>query len=458
METRPELVFTSSSLCIKHYPLLLISKFSIMANMNPLVIGSVCHKQKNWLSMIESRIFLYFAIAVLSLSFTILGYISLVSYPSIGAILGFIIGAIFSALLARITLTLQNSHQLLNSHLAKRNEQLTRIEQAINQLESLNLQDTLNTYVDELKKTSQQNEQQKQVLAQLDDLYQSLKSWDTKRDETAKPTESKLQEDSKSSQRVIEDSKPLSEIDLDEPENAVKFQQWLQFYGTELVGYCMEKEVNSSLDKTAFFIGQNYKILGEIMQKMCQSILTTYQEFKVEVLTASSHEISILHKFVKKMKKTGFINHKSYRNEDSEVIEIVPLKNEKTQFITFRWPERFTYQMLNNFLQRRKVDYDVVINPEIKMADDKLIKISFAFFIKETPFLFDCKATTRETHISKYAKFSKIFGLEQNQVYFITADYDKQYAEQLAKNYDIKILSPAQISSQLSTIINIASL
>ncbi|OAB57219.1 hypothetical protein AY600_11910 [Phormidium willei BDU 130791] len=93
----------------------------------------------------ESRFFLYVAIALLSLSFTVLGYLSLSSYPSIGAILGFVIGGVLSAFLARITLTLQNSQKLLNSHLAKRNEQLTRIEQAIDQLESLNLQDTLNT-------------------------------------------------------------------------------------------------------------------------------------------------------------------------------------------------------------------------------------------------------------------------------------------------------------------------
>jgi SOS response regulatory protein OraA/RecX len=405
--------------------------------------------------MIESRFFLYVAIAILSLSFTVLGYLSLSSYPSIGAILGFIIGGVLSAFLARITLTLQDSHKLLNRHLAKRNEQSTRIEQAINQLESLNLQDTLKTYVDELKKTSQQNKKQKQVLEQLDNLYVSLKSWDSETDMATKIAEAELPGESKESRKITEHNKFSSDSSVDKTKNSTKFQEWFRFYGTELVSHRVVKEVDSSLDKTAFFIGQNYKNLAEVMQKMCQSILTAYQGFEVEVSTASTHELSILHKFVKRMKQSGFINCQHYQNKDSDVIKVVPLKNEKTQFLTFRWPERFTYQMLNNFLQKRGADYDVVINPKIKMADDKLITISFAFFIKETPFLFDCKATTRETHISKYAKFSKIFGLEGHQVYFVTADYNKQYAEQLAKTHDIKILSPAQISSELGEIMNL---
>lgn len=424
--------------------------------MNPLVIGSVCHKQKSWISMIESRIFLYFAIAVLSLSFTILGYLSLVSYPSIGAILGFIIGAIFSALLARITLTLQNSHQLLNSHLAKRNEQLTRIEQAIDQLESLNLQDTLTTYVDELKKTSQQNKQQKQVLAQLDHLYQSLKSWNTKRDETAKHTESELQEDSKSSQRVVEDSKPLSEIALDKPENAEIFQQWLQSNGAELVSYTLSEEVDSSLDKTALFIGQNYKHLADVMEKIKQSISKNHKEFEVRISMKNAYELSTLSKFVENMKQIGLMEYEFNQDKDLKIFKIRPL--EKIRFLTLGWPDRFLYQMLNNFLKKRDVDYEVVINPKIRIADNKLLGISFAFLVKETPFFFDCKVTTKEIYISKCAEFSKTLGLEDDQVYFVTADYNKKNAKNLAKTYNIKILSPAQISSQLSTIINIASL
>ena len=401
--------------------------------------------------MIESRFFLYVAIAVLSLSFTLLGYLSLSSYPSIGAILGFIIGGVLSALLARITLTLQDSHKLLNSHLAKRNEQLSRIEEAIDQLESLNLQDTLSTYVDELKNTSQQNEQQKQVLEQLSNLYVSLKSWDGHNTSTTETQKAKKQQDKEtikntSDNKATTTPKIPSDIAV---KQYPKLTQWLQSQQSELVKFGPEKSLSTSLKKTALFIEKHYGKLSELMQKIRESISSDNQEIKINLSQESNQALSVINNFGDRLKKEKIINYKYYREEGQKFANVTPLKSKNIKFLTSEWLKSCVDQKLTKFFNVRHLKHEVIADANICISNGQSSKVDFIFFVDNQPLFIKCDVTVSESRIGGYADFCRNCNLQPHQIYFVSPDIKNKNSNSLTSKHKIQVVNPSQVIAVL---------
>lgn len=403
----------------------------------------------------ESRFFLYVAIAILSLSFTVLGYLSLSSYSNIGAILGFIIGGVLSALLARIIVTLQDSHKLLNSHLAKRNEQLTRIEQVIDQLESLNLQDTLNTYVNELKNTSQQNQKQKQVLEQLSNLYVSLKSWDTQKTSTSQAE--KLEVELEENQETINitnneaETSPqvLSSATKLEAKQYPKLTKWLESRKAELLSFGDNQTVSSSLKKIALFIEKHYDKLSGLMKEIRQSIAGNYEEVKVDLSNKSNQVLSVVNNFGDRLKKEKLLTYEYYREGGSKFAKVTPLRSKKIEFLISDWLKSSVYQKLTKFFNGRQLKHEVIANANIRISNGQSSKVDFIFFVDNQPLFIKCDVTVSESRIGGYADFCRNCNLQPHQIYFVSPDVKNKTSNSLTSKHKIQVVNPSQVIAVL---------
>ncbi|USR92680.1 hypothetical protein NEA10_08175 [Phormidium yuhuli AB48] len=402
--------------------------------------------------MIKSRFFLYVAIALLSLSFTVLGYLSLSSYPGIGAILGFIIGGVLSALLARITLTLQDSHKLLTRHLAKRNEQLTRIEQTLNQLESLKLQDTLNTYVDELKNTSQHNQQQKQILDQLSNLYVSLQSGDTQAIRTNQ--DEKLEVEVQEEQEIIknltkQEAETSPQILPGATKSAAKQSQklshWLETQNAELLSFESNQSVSSSLKKIALFIEKHYDKLSELMKQIRQSIAGNYEEFNVDLSNKSVQALSVTNNFGDRLTKENMLSYKYYREGGSKFAKVTPLKSKNIKFLISEWLNSSVHQKMTKFFQGKQLKHEAITNANIRLSNGQSSKVDFVFFVANQPLFIKCDVTVSESDIGGYAEFCRNVNLQPHQIYFVSPDVKNKKSNSLTSKHKIQVVNPSQV-------------
>jgi hypothetical protein len=353
-------------------------------------------------------------------------------------------------------LTLQDSHKLLNRHLAKRNEQSTRIEQAINQLESLNLQDTLKTYVDELKKTSQQNKKQRQVLEQLDNLYVSLKSWDTQKISTSQAEELELELEEnqeaikKATQHEAEISPQVlsSAINLDAKQypNLAKL---LESRKAELLSFGDNHTLSSSLKKTALFIEKHYGKLSGLLKEIRQSIAGNNEEIKVDLSNKSNQFLSVINNFGDRLKKEKLLTYEYYREGGSKFAKVTPLRSKHIKFLISNWLKSSIHQKITKFFNGRQLKHEVITNASICISNGQSSKVDFIFFVDNQPLFIKCDVTVSESRIGGYADFCHSFNLQPHQIYFVSPDVKNKTSNSLSSKHKIQVVNPSQVIAVL---------
>lgn len=378
--------------------------------------------------MIESRLFLYTAIAILSLSFTILGYFALASYPSIGAILGFLVGGALSALLIQMNLTLRDYHKLLNRHLEQQNQKLMRVEQEIDKIKALNLEGIQDSYAAELQTMSRQNQWQKEIIEKLDALYLSLKF-----QEETEPESSITPSTTKS-----------------DGEKHPKLNQWLQSCQAEVMSFGIERPMKNSLKNIATFIDKHYRHLSDLMEKICNSIATNCQEFELNLSTQKPKELSVINNLGDRLKREHLLDYE-YQNKGggSRSAKITPLMNGDTEFLAGVWFEVSIYQKINKLLRGKNFRYNVIPNVKLRAANEQVREIDFVVLLNDQPLFIDCDIMVTENDIDGYADFCQNFNLQLHQIYFIGRELKQSNANAWTKKYGVQVINSSQIPEVL---------
>jgi|GEM_PF-2845666 hypothetical protein len=352
----------------------------------------------------KSRFFTYSAIAALSFSCTLFGYLAFSDHPRLGAVLGLVVGSFSGILLSKFMITSERNYEYLN--------------QSITHLKTGSIPVNLNR------------------------LYQNIKSL-TKADNRQGYT--------KQNQFI--------EFSLNEycsKQEAHNIQQWLASKNFTLIQSHITKKVDKTLDEIALTIGNNYSLLSDLMQGIRHSLSSEKTNFTLDLSGATTDKVDILINVCSQLETLGLIQYNYHEDKQNhqKIAYISPFQSNGNQFLTGQWLERYTYQIVTNFLDSKGVAYEALMNATILKANKQKIEIDILVIIQDNPLWIECKVTNHKKFISKYSAFAKQFKLRPQQMYLIVPNLPTQQVEDLTSLHNITVVTSDKIADALQSTLN----
>jgi hypothetical protein len=347
----------------------------------------------------KSSLLTYSAIAVLSFTCTLFGYLAFSDNPKIGASLGFMVGSFSGVLLSRFLAISEKNHEDLN--------------QTMNNIKTSNISVNLNR------------------------LYQHIENL----------TKAKTHQISTTKNQSIE----VSWNGYCSEQDATQIKQWLASKDSKLIQSHSKKKVDKTLDKIAWLIGDNYPLVSDLMQRIRHSLSSDKTNFSLDLSGATTDKISVLTNICSHLKNLGLIQYHYHDDKGSskKIAYISPFQSNGNQFLTGQWLERYAYQTVTNFLDAKGVAYEALMNAKILKSNKQKIEIDILLIIQNSPLWLECKVANHERFISKYSAFAKQFKLRPEQMYLIVLDLPTQQAEDLTSLHNIKVVTSDKITDAL---------
>jgi hypothetical protein len=344
----------------------------------------------------KSSLFSYSAIAILSLSCTLFGYLAFSKHPQLGAILGLIVGGISGILLSKFLAISEKNHEALNQTIKSGD-----------------------------------------IPGNLNRLYQNIESLMRfeNRQISTKPNQPKC----------------LSLNEYISHQDANQIKQWLASKNARLIESHAQKKVDKTLDKIALLIGNNYPLVSDLMQGIRYSLSSSKNDFNLDLSKATEDKINALINVCTQLKNLGLIQYHYHDDTGSpkKLVYISPFQSNGNQFLTGQWLERYAYQIVTSFLDAKGVAYEALMNANILKSNTQRIEIDTLLMIQNSPLWLECKVANHQRFISKYSAFARQFKLRPEQMYLIVLDLPTQQAEDLTSLHNIKVVTSDKITDAL---------
>lgn len=343
----------------------------------------------------------YSAIALLSMSCSLFGYLAFSNQPKLGAILGLMIGGFFGILLSNFLAIAEKNHD--KTHRIISNSKNDGITENLNRLH--------------------QN---------IEGLTQSKNP----------PIPTKVNQ-----------PRGLSLNDYRSHKDANQIQQWLASKDFQLITSHSKKKVDRTLDKIALIIGDNYPLVSDLMQGIRYSLSSEKNDFNLDLSGTTEDKINILNNVCNQLKKLGLIQYHYHEDKQTprKIAYISPFQSNGNQFLTGQWLERYTYQKVTNFLDDKGVTYEALMNAKIIKSKKQKIEIDVLLVIQGSPLWLECKVANHQRFIAKYSAFAKQFKLSPEQLYLIVLDLPNQQAEDLTSLHNVKVVTSNKITEALQS-------
>lgn len=384
----------------------------------------------------------YVAIALLSFSLCLLGFLITSDVPHLGALMGLLAGGSLGILLLQVT-RLDPKSSL--DHQKNYNPQ--NLRELISELHSLServrkLEHRHNNHIDELKGQlhaiqAEENRFKNKVNRVEQELNICLE----------KPSESEKQATVKTLKKQIKEPSGSQSSD--------KITQWLRSHQVKLVTSYEGHNADTVLDQIAFFMGTNYPLLCEVLHKIRQSLSCNHFGFQINLTDATEQKTTAVTNLGTRLKGIGFLSYQYQRHGGQRIAHIRTLNSNGTQFLTGEWLERYVYQVVTELFEQKDLQYEALMNAVIKRQDGTQAEIDLLCFVKEKPVWIECKVANCEEYIAKYSRFAKFFNLTPQQIFLIVLDLPREQAQTLTDIHHVQVVTPDEVSDAIENTLQV---
>lgn len=205
-----------------------------------------------------------------------------------------------------------------------------------------------------------------------------------------------------------------------------------------------ETEIDETLDKIAFFMGQRYSHINKIY-KLIKSNLNTGRTFRLDLKNQPQEQISSITQLCNNLSQIAFLEaYKYYRSPTYILYAKVNRIPKALNFFSGGWLERFIKKAIIESIHKNSfpvpINFSYLKNPQILLPNGDDFELDLLFKIESEIFWFEAKTGDYQKYISKYSKMANILELDNNHSFMILTDITETAASALHSLFNMTVI------------------
>lgn len=249
------------------------------------------------------------------------------------------------------------------------------------------------------------------------------------------------------------------EIYVEEPVVSV-LEPFLATRGVAIKVLPKEDPADQIIDSLSLFLGERYSALSPLLMKIKRSMQTGM--FITESLKDRAQvDVSSVCQFCTRLHEIAFLEQYQYSRSPTYLIRAKTTTLPKAQrFFGGQWLERFILQKIKSVYFQAMSDhylntvpFEYLINPQIILPNKDDFELDVLVSIGGIIYWIEAKSGDYQQHISKYAKFARILGIECSRSIMVLTDVSDDRCDALSSLFSMTVCNLASFEDyMLSTI------
>ncbi len=253
-----------------------------------------------------------------------------------------------------------------------------------------------------------------------------------------------------SERKVVEDLKNDEE---DSEDRDIILTDFLANRGITIKTIAPEQESDEILDKLAVFIGSRFSSVKSVLD-IIKSNMNAGKPFKLSIKDLSQTAIADCTLLCTNLYSIALLTSYFYQKSPIYLIHAIPNTSPKAlNFFSGQWLERFVKTQILSLLRERRLKYAIINNAQISLPNGDDFELDVLCSVEESIFWIEAKSGDYQRHIDKYAKMSKIMGLDKSHIFLVLTDsaVSDVLAEDLTKLYGITVSRIEKFAEHFAT-------
>ncbi len=218
--------------------------------------------------------------------------------------------------------------------------------------------------------------------------------------------------------------------------------QWFQQKNIEVAANMNALDTTGFFDEVAVTLGDNYRILREVSDKIKYLQQKGYVNLKLMLSKKSQHDIACITKFCQELYAYSFVTQYVYQKQEKIVrmsLQTVPVI---INFFNGEWLEWFVFMKLLELCHAKNIHYSCLRNLSITFPNKDIHELDVFFLLNSRiPVYIECKSGEFRQHIEKYSTLRKRLNLDKAQFLIFVMGLTHEQAQGLTAMYDLTFVN-----------------
>ncbi|MCW6037496.1 hypothetical protein K4A83_14610 [Spirulina subsalsa FACHB-351] len=236
-----------------------------------------------------------------------------------------------------------------------------------------------------------------------------------------------------------------------------KALDWLTNQGITIQNYKnnQDQKVQDTeliFNRIALLLGNKYSTIKTFYKRIKHTV-PKGTNFGVDLSSKTEQEIRDCTHFGKQLQKYAFLKNYWY-DKNGKIIHATPQNTPQFQnFFSGEWFERFVFLKVASLLEELSLEYECVMNPQIKLPNGNNGELDLFFLIEEMPLWIECKTGNFQKHIVKYSQLRPTLKVEPERAFIVILDICEEDAEVNSKLHSIRVLNENNFTEVIAKIL-----
>lgn len=215
----------------------------------------------------------------------------------------------------------------------------------------------------------------------------------------------------------------------------------------------------NAVDTTGFFdemavaIGSDYKLLGEVCDRIRYAQQKEYTNASIHLSKKSKKDAKAIESFIKRLYDHSLVA-RIFSNKDEDSIRVV-LQNAPSvrRFFSGEWLEWYVLMIGLRICQERNIEFSCARNMTFSFLPNEKRELDVFFLINKTqPIYIECKSGDFRQELDKYVALRKRLNIGQKYFILCVADIEKDQCKGLSAMYDMTFVNTETLGQHFSTL------
>lgn len=222
-----------------------------------------------------------------------------------------------------------------------------------------------------------------------------------------------------------------------------------------------EDPADQVIDSLSLFLGERYNALSSILMKVKRSMQTG--DFITESLKDYAQlDVSSVCQFCTRLHEIAFLEQYQYSKSPVYLVRAKTTTLPKAQrFFGGQWLERFVLQKVKSVYSQvvtggliNEIPFEYLINPQIILPNKDDFELDLLVSIGGVVYWIEAKSGDYQQHVSKYAKFARILGIEYARSIMVLTDASNERCSALSSLFTMTVCNLASFEDYMLSIIS----
>lgn len=212
-----------------------------------------------------------------------------------------------------------------------------------------------------------------------------------------------------------------------------------------------DKLVTDPLNQVVEFLGSKLHLVQPFLEKL-RSVLNDGNQVTMFLGNTSPESISAICQLGRLFHNYALLESFTYLRSPRYMLYARPNRTPiAINFISGKWAELYVHQKLNLIISRldSAIDFEILINPVLKLPDLTEVELDLFFKINENYFLVEVKTSNYQSFINRYQKINKYLKLNpENSFLLITQEINQEIKQFFKETHKITLMKISEFYSE----------